>query len=147
MKMILDAPAVRALVERDPEGTLEMAKTAAQQVATEITHRVVKTRFEASINAMMDNLIRQPTWTPALQPATRKLLDDHLRKTCAEFVESVTRDPINQSIRTEVATHVRAVIENELRAAQKKIDEMIEARAVERIDALLSNRLLKALTQ
>lgn len=143
MKLILNAPAVRALVERDPEGTLEMAKAAAEQVAEEMARKVTKERFEHAFNSMMTNMISQSAWKPTLQPNVAKMLSDYLADRAGQFVDSVARGPIQSAIRQEAAIAARIAVEAEL----TKIDAVIEERANKIIDRLIASKLLENLLE
>jgi len=129
MKIILNAPSIAKLVELDPIGTLEMAKGAAEQVATALAKKVTRKAFDAHVASFMEGEMTDGNWyQKKIAEPLRKLLFDTMQSMAQQFVSNVTMGHINVAIRQRV--------DEVLAEKMPEIDAML----IERADRLLKER-------
>lgn len=111
MKMILTAPAVARLLELDPGGTVEIAKTAASLVANEIANRMTREILTRRIDAFVDAELSNPQeWGKTKFAAKyRKAIEGALKDYVNEFFLAVSNGEIKKMILVLVADAIKAM--------------------------------------
>jgi hypothetical protein len=128
MRMILNAEGVRRLIEHDPEGTVEMARTAAQQVANEIVNRVKKTVVEKHVEERINQLLHGEVRNTLLTSKARETISNEV----AKRVKAVTEGAVEREIFGEIRSLVKPIMEQHenimLAGLSDKIDALIRER-------------------
>lgn len=136
MKIILDAKALGELVKLDPEGSVELARTAASQVATEIANRVAKQAIEQRVNAHLNGLIVTGHYRAQLNDTGRKLVVEEIRAQQAKLVT----DDEKLNRRIEVRTMIREELDREIERAVLLLGEKIDSLIMARFSAIFSKQ-------
>lgn len=129
MKLLLSAPAIAKLIEIDPDGTVELAKGAASQVAEEISRRVTRAAILNRITTFLDADMLEGRWVEKqINARYARLIGATMTAMAAPFVDALTTGKIGSQIREQV--------EREIAAALPSIDKAL----TERADAILRQR-------
>jgi hypothetical protein len=137
MKLIVNADGVRKLIEHDPEGSVEVAKNAAAQVATQIARRMVPPIVETTIKEHIDRYVvvrRATTNKNIISLEAEKII----REAAHNFLEA-------EKSMTETAERVEAITRLVQGILQKQEEEMVK-RLEARLDEIIIQRFAKLLT-
>ena len=100
MRIVLDAPAVRLLLERHPEATLEMAKTAAAQIAQEMARRMTREALERSVSDFIaSNLAPYGGWYQRhIAPKYQAMMVEAIQAEGARFAQDAADGAVGAKI-------------------------------------------------
>jgi hypothetical protein len=129
MKMVLDAPAVARLLELDPDGTVELAKNAASQVAQEIAYRLCREAITRRTAQIVDaDLGQNNFWHTMIAPKYQQVIAANIAAAAHSFAQSVADGGI------------KGAIDKVVDAAFAARQEDFERRMRDRADAILRER-------
>lgn len=95
--MTLTAPAVAKLVELDPDGTVQLAKAAAQQVAQEIAKRMTRDAAETAVqNFLQSEVVIGSYWHQRLNQKYGEMIAAAMKQMAKGFIKSLTDGKINK---------------------------------------------------
>lgn len=103
MKLLLSAPAVKALMELDPEHTVDLAKGAAQQIAVEIAKRLTRDAFEQRIKGLIEtHMTGENWWRDTLSAKYQTLIRDEIRQQIISFTTLIEHGTIRTILKIEI---------------------------------------------
>lgn len=140
MKLIIPATAVQALIASAPDAvdTLELAKNAAAQVASELANRITKEVVQGKIDSFL-NAEMAPYSTRGMSDRAAAVLKKAIEKECADFIEKLSNGDLKKEI------HKLAVEEtNTQLAVMRRRADAYEKEFETKIDALIRERFAKA---
>lgn len=129
MKLLLSAPAVAKLVELDPDGTVELAKSVAAQVAQEISRRMTREAVLRAGDAFLDaDIVEGDHRQKHISAKYAKIVGKAMTALAAPFMESLT----SGTLKTTIEDQVRVALAAQMPA--------INAILTERADMILHQR-------
>jgi hypothetical protein len=125
MKLILNAPAIAKLVELDPKGTVELAKSAASQVAQEIARRTSREAIENHLSSFLRAELLEGSWYhQRISEEYKKMLVGTMQTCANDFINAVNSGAINAAILKrvdEVMAEKKLLISAEMSALADQI--------------------------
>jgi hypothetical protein len=139
MKMILNADGVRALIAHDPEGTVEIARNAGEQVAEAMARKLVKRVSEEVVARHLHSAMTEVSgygWPVKLNEKTNNMISDVIKTKVDTMVDMRATSPIHQSIRETV----RAILADEERKFRLNLQSTVDAMIRERFAAAFGGK-------
>jgi len=132
MKMMINAAGVRKLIEYDPENTVELAKSAAAQVAHDIVRRTVRPMLEkAMIDSVSgyidDNRGYSGTITNHAQQIFNKMIEINVEKISNQIKNGMLLEQVNAMVDNVFQMREKQMSEK----LDKLLDEKIKQKMVE----------------
>lgn len=125
MKLLLSAQAVAKLIEIDPDGSVDLAKSAAKQVAQEVARRVTKATVQSHIENFLNAEMMEGTeWY-------RKHISSKYEKALLETMNSAASGFIKALVDGEINKELKKRVEETIVAMMPRIDAAITLRAEE----------------
>lgn len=124
VRIILNAPAVAKLVKLDPEHTMELAKSAAAQVAQEIANRVAHEVLEAKMKAWMDKELSPSQVAPKYQ----QVLKDTMQLMAQGFIQDLASGSTSALINLRVVDALNRLQPEIERQLTLRADQVIRER-------------------
>lgn len=137
MKLQLTAPAVAKLVELDPEGSVELAKAAAAQVAQKIANRMTRDAVTQRIDAFVANDLQEGDWYRRhIASKYQKMLGETMQAMAKGFIDSLT----SGEIKAIISAQVDVVWADRMASVEKMLNDRAEQILRERFSAMFSER-------
>lgn len=129
MKMVLNAPAVAKLVELDPEGTIELAKGAAAQVAQEIAQRLSREAITQHSQSFVEqDMVAGGWYQKQIAPKYQQLLQATMQQMANQFIQDLNSGAIRQAIDQHVTAIITARIAEIEQQMRDQADRVLRER-------------------
>lgn len=129
MKLLLNAAGVNAIIQHDPEGTVELAKAAASQVADQLIGKVIEQRVNARLANVLDGLVSDPSsYKKVLSAAANNLIQEAVKAKVATLVDMKVGSVQHDEMRSTIRAMVKDAEKEMLAGLEGKIDALIRTR-------------------
>lgn len=136
MKIVLNAAGVKALVEHDPEGTVELAKGAASQVAHQLAGLITEQKVAARVANVIDGMVNTGS--------SYRTIISH---TATTMIQQAIKDRLDIEIDMREGSARHRAITDLIRAYMTKSEDQFLASLEAKIDALIMKRFAAIFSQ
>lgn len=122
-RVVLDASAVKALIDLDKEPFALLAKNATEQVAEALARKLVNKDIDAKVDASIREVFARMWRSPEVGVIVIKAVDRAVEVLLAQ------------------ESRVKALADKSVTLAESKLDLLVEKKISEKVDALITRRL------
>jgi hypothetical protein len=141
MKIILDATAVKALIDAHPEIAAELARTAADQIATSWARRDMDNRLQARLDTVFadrHSKVRQSI-TSVMEGEVKKFMETNFRRIAGGVIVSPeVMDAAKAAVSEKIDGRLETAVAFFTSKLEKELGPRIDAMIKERIGALFA---------